>query len=191
MSDRDSHISNAVRKAQEALGIKPKSHTLHPADFVIINSGTPTLVPSPAKPKKVVGLKNANSEIGINPKDKIGSLSVDFTLCPQSAYIEWALGHMDGATKYGPYNWRVEPIQARTYIAAAIRHLTDFLEDEQKAPDSGVHHLGHAMSCCAILIDAEACGTLIDDRPVKGNGSKRLETVKKWIKSTKPVAWGR
>ena len=140
---------------------------------------------------KVIGLLTGSTEIGVNPKDKIGALSVDFTLCPQAAYVQWALAHMDGATKYGAYNWRIEPIQARTYIAAAIRHLTDFLENEQIAPDSLVHHLGHAMSCCAILIDAEHLGTLIDDRPVKGQGSSYLNYYKDWIKINKPEGWGR
>ena len=75
---------------------------------------------------------------------------------------------MDGAEKYGPYNWREKKVPARTYIAAAQRHLADFLDGEALATDSGVHHLGHVIGCCAIVLDAMETGNLIDDRPKPG-----------------------
>ena len=139
---------------------------------------------------RVNGLKNPNT--GVNPKDRIGAAKVDFTLCPEVAYVEWALAQMDGATKYGPYNWRIEPIQARTYIVAAQRHLQSFLRSEQRASDSGVHHLGHAMACCSILMDAEAYGTLVDNRPVDDPLNPRdfIAEANEFIKK-KPEGWGR
>ena len=75
---------------------------------------------------------------------------------------------MDGAGKYGPFNWRDNPVEAMTYIAAAKRHLGSFLEGEWLASD-GVQHLGHVMACCAIILDAKASGTLIDNRPSPGS----------------------
>lgn len=140
--------------------------------------------------ERVVGLKSRDSNLGVNPKDKIGSAKVSYSLCPSSARIAWALAQMDGATKYGPYNWRVEPVQLRTYIDAATRHLDDFLEGEAFATDSGVHHLGHVMACCAIMIDAMQHGTFTDDRPINGEGSKGLDSAAEFIK-TKPEGWGK
>lgn len=52
-----------------------------------------------------------------------------------------------------------------TYLGAIRRHLDDFLEGENLAPDSGVHHLGHIAANCGILLDADKHGTLVDNRP--------------------------
>ena len=109
---------------------------------------------APKKAARKIGLRSGSSDVGVNPKDKIGAAKVDLTLIPAKASAHMAFALMDGATKYGPYNWRVEPVQLRTYISAAKRHLDDFLESEEVAADSLGHHLGHAMACCAIIIDA-------------------------------------
>lgn len=69
-----------------------------------------------------------------------------------------------GANKYGPFNWRENPVEANTYINAAKRHLELFAAGEEEARDTGVNNLGAVMACCAILIDAQLHGTLIDNR---------------------------
>lgn len=140
---------------------------------------------------RVIGLRNAESKEGVNPKDKIGAAKVDFTLIPTSAKVQIALALMDGATKYGPYNWRVEPVQLRTYIAAAERHLESFKEGEQLADDSLIDHLGHVMACCAILIDAMDQGTFVDDRPINGHGHLIIRSENEKIKNTRKPGWGR
>lgn len=73
---------------------------------------------------------------------------------------------MDGAEKYGPYNWRDNGVIASVYVDAAKRHLDKWFEGQEYDP-SKVHHLGHALACCAILLDAQFSDGLIDDRPVK------------------------
>lgn len=138
---------------------------------------------------KVIGLKTIGE--GVNPKDKIGAAKVDMTLLSTHAKIAWALAQMDGGDKYGVYNYRVEPIQIRTYLSAAYRHLDAYLESEELAPDSLTHHLGHVMACCGILIDAAAVGKLIDDRPVLGQGSSAISRANDFIKNQKPKGWGR
>lgn len=82
---------------------------------------------------------------------------------------------MSGAKKYGAYNWRGNAVVASIYLAAAIRHVSAFQDGEQNAPDSKVHHLGHAIASLAILLDAEATGNLIDDRPKGGKFAEVLE----------------
>ena len=144
------------------------------------------------KPKKVIGLKNASSEVGVNPKDRIGASKVDLTALPSTAMIAWALAQMDGGTKYGLYNWRIEPVQMRTYIGAAQRHLLAFLEGEEYAGDSGVKHLGHVMACAAIIIDAMYHDRAVDDRPVnQGVTADLINATNDWIKLNKPEGWGR
>ena len=141
--------------------------------------------------QRVDGLRNAGQAKGVNPKDKIGASKVDMTLLPTSAKIEQALAHMDGATKYGPYNWRVEPVELMTYLGAAERHLDCFKEGEERAQDSMVHHLGHVMACCAIMIDAIQQGSYVDNRPVNGKGAEQIAKANDFIKNDKPEGWGR
>lgn len=82
--------------------------------------------------------------------------------------MHMAHAHMDGDIKYGPYKFRETKIEASTYIAACLRHIELWADGEEKAPDSLVHHLGHAMACLGMLLDAQAYGNLIDDRAKSG-----------------------
>jgi len=132
-----------------------------------------------------LGMRKARAALGINPKDLIGSTKVDLALIPASAEIACALAMTDGGLKYDPYNWREDgkPIQARVYVSALRRHLQKWFEGEELDEDSGVHHLGHAMACAAILIDAQACSNLADNRPIKGSASRLLKAGEATTKS--------
>lgn len=106
---------------------------------------------------------------GGNPKAAIGATKVPLHLVPPSAKHFLALALEDGAKKYGPFNWRLsEGVSLSTYKAASERHWDALWDGEDLARDSLVHHLAHAMACCAIVLDALTVGKLIDDRPPKG-----------------------
>ena len=109
-----------------------------------------------------------------NPKDLLGRKKVSITKFPMAGLIHGATAMMNGAEKYGPYNWREKDVVASIYVDAAFRHLAAWFEREEIAEDSGVHHLGHALACAAILLDAQENGNLIDDRP----NSKHPEVIK-------------
>lgn len=102
-----------------------------------------------------------------NPKDLLGAKKVSITKLPAVAMLHAAHAMMNGAEKFGPYNWRQKKVQAEIYIDAAFRHITAWNEREECASDSGVHHLGHAIACLAILLDAQETGNLVDDRPIE------------------------
>lgn len=72
--------------------------------------------------------------------------------------------HKNGADKYGIRNWRKDKIKSSTYEGAILRHFKAWAEGEDVDSDSGFNHLYHIRACCAILLDSESCGTLIDDR---------------------------
>lgn len=120
-------------------------------------------------------------ETSSNPKDIIGRTKPDLSLIPPSSLVYQALAMGNGAQKYGPYNWRDEKVSARVYVAAALRHLVEWLDGEESARDSGVPHLGHALATIGILIDAQETGNLVDDRPKPGAASDLIEryTTKK------------
>jgi len=109
-----------------------------------------------------------------NPKDAIGAKKLPLHLCPPAGNIEWCLAQLDGALKYGPYNWREAGVRVSIYADAIERHLKAYMEGEDRAPDSEVHHLGHVMACCAIILDSRAQGNLVDDRPPPSVGFHSL-----------------
>ena len=112
-----------------------------------------------------------------NPKDLVGNTKVSISKFPVIGTIMGAMAMMDGAEKYGPYNWRDKKVKASIYIDAAKRHLDCWFEGQETASDSNVHHLGHAIACCAILLDAQAHGMLVDDRPSDPNNPDFLEKL--------------
>ena len=101
----------------------------------------------------------------MNPKDAAARDRCPLDLIPGPAMLATAWALKNGADKYGAFNWRSQPIKASNYLAAAERHIKAWQDGERSAPDSGVHHIAHAVAGLMILLDAEACGTLIDDRP--------------------------
>lgn len=103
-----------------------------------------------------------------NPKTLIGASKVNPSLVPPAGVLHTAAAMMDGAAKYGPYNWRDKPVPMMTYIAAAQRHIMQLLDGENYDPISKVHHAGHAAACMMIILDALECSALIDDRPRLG-----------------------
>jgi hypothetical protein len=84
-----------------------------------------------------------------------------------------------GASKYGAYNWREHPVSSMTYVHAALRHLHAYLDGQDSDPESGVSHLGHVRACCGILLDANAQGNLVDDRPPAGRTADVLKAAEK------------
>lgn len=110
-----------------------------------------------------------------NPKDLAARNRVRLDLLPGPAMVAICQALQDGVNKgYGAFNWRNEPVQASNYLAACFRHIKAWQDGEEFAPDSMVHHLGHAAASLAILMDALACDTLIDDRPPAGPTARLL-----------------
>lgn len=99
-----------------------------------------------------------------NPKQAYGDKKPALAQLPLVGMVAQSLAHMDGDYKYGFRNWRRDPVEAITYVNAAFRHLMLWAEGEEDARDTDVPNLGAVMACCAILLDAQANGTLIDNR---------------------------
>jgi len=117
---------------------------------------------------------NVAPTLGTNPKDLLGIKKVQINLVPPSSVIYQALAMEDGAVKYGPYNWRANKVIASIYVAAAMRHLQAWYDGEENASDSKKPHLGHALACLGIIVDAKETGNLVDDRPLPGATSRLI-----------------
>lgn len=133
--------------------------------------GTVTFPPYPVWPPSTGVVNVEVQQPKMNPKDALGMKKVSFTKFPPAALAHGAHAMMNGASKYGPYNWRENAVVASIYIDACMRHLNAWFDGEETASDSGVHHLGHAMACLAIILDAQETGNLVDDRPAENCGA--------------------
>lgn len=112
-----------------------------------------------------------------NPKSIQGAKKFSLRLLPLPAAIVVNQALENGMHKYGAANWRKTGVAASVYVDAALRHLAQWFDGSQEnAIDSGVHNLGHAMACLAILVDAQANGTLQDDRPMACKDTDQLVT---------------
>ena len=89
-----------------------------------------------------------------NPKDAYGEAKVDLSLIPPSASIYMALAMMEGARKYGPYNWRLKKVKMMIYLAAAKRHIDKVIDGQDLDEESWLPELGHAMASLGIIADA-------------------------------------
>ena len=72
--------------------------------------------------------------------------------------------HKGGGDKYGKNNWTIDEILASTYVGAMFRHLIAWAKGINIDPDSGYNHLYHLRACCAVVLDGDKHGKLIDDR---------------------------
>jgi hypothetical protein len=60
-----------------------------------------------------------------------------------------------GAKKYAPGNWRLVDEAKARYFAATLRHVWAWWRGERNDPESGLHHLAHAICCLAFLAEVE------------------------------------
>lgn len=100
-----------------------------------------------------------------NPKDAIGSKKIGTTLVPDVIKYYASLGLLEGALKYGTANWSEAGVRVSIYLDALERHLAKFKAGEWEDPDTEVPHLGSALACIGIILDAHHRGKITDDRP--------------------------
>lgn len=148
----------------------------------------PKTIIAPTLKPKISILDDPN----VNPKTLIGSTKIPLSVIPATALLHLGMAMENGEYKYNRYNWREKKVPASIYLDAAQRHLLAWQDGEELADDSLVHHLGHAMACCAIVLDAIATDNLIDDRGPPGVASKvmrelseRFAEIKRRRKETK------
>lgn len=110
-------------------------------------------------------LPNGVSTKPSNPKDAIGSAKLDMGLVPWTLMVCAAKAFLEGALKYGRFNWRVAGVRSSIYHAALLRHVAKWWNGQDFDKKTRVHHLDNAIACLTIIRDAELYGKLTDDRP--------------------------
>jgi hypothetical protein len=103
-----------------------------------------------------------------NPKTQYGLAKPSLSKVPPLPLLAVGQVMSIGAAKYGPMNWRKDPVSASTYYDAAMRHLMAWWDGQTNDPETGLPHLAHAAANLCILLDADSGPWLQDDRPLAG-----------------------
>lgn len=102
----------------------------------------------------------------VNPKDRVGvSKWRQIFAVPPRVLFEIGVGMLEGALKYGRFNYRITGVRSSIYVDAAIGHIFTWVEGEDTDPDSGLSHITKAICSLVVLRDAMIEGNLEDDRP--------------------------
>lgn len=75
-----------------------------------------------------------------------------------------------GSKKYAAWNWS-KGIATSRLIAAALRHLFAYARGEDTDPETGLHHVAHAMCCCMFIIGMPHYVSGQDDRLLRSQKS--------------------
>jgi hypothetical protein len=118
-----------------------------------------------------------------NPKRQYGVSSIPLNMWSTLASAYGALGLYNGSLKYGKANFANTPVEASIYIAAGMRHFAAWAAGQEFDPADGVPNLGGVLANVAILLEARAAGTLIDDRLKMDGYLKEIESLKEIVKS--------
>ena len=60
-----------------------------------------------------------------------------------------------GANKYADDNWRKLDDAHKRYYAASRRHMAAYIKGEAFDPESGYHHIAHAICCLNFMLEVE------------------------------------
>ena len=101
----------------------------------------------------------------LNPKYNAGNYKYPMSPVPVPVLAEVGVAMLEGALKYGYYNFRSVDISTSTYYDAANRHIQAWWEGEEIDPDSGINHISKAISSLVVLRDSMMNDTIVDDRP--------------------------
>ena len=87
---------------------------------------------------------------------------LEYGLLPPLALEETVKVLTFGAQKYERDNWKKVPESKRRYFDAMERHIWAWKKGEQMDPESGIHHLAHAMCCLMFLYEHDIMYSLND-----------------------------
>ena len=76
-----------------------------------------------------------------NPKDTLGIAKVPTHVIPPIVEAYLGLALMEGALKYGSYNYRDAGVRGSVYYDADGRHMKQWWEGEDLDRDSGLPHV--------------------------------------------------
>jgi hypothetical protein len=113
--------------------------------------GNDDIEPSPLK--TVLNMKIDTDKPSPEEGRKFDGGKLEYGLLPPKALEVVVEVLTFGAKKYARDNWKHVDDAKRRYFDALQRHLWAWKQGEQIDPESGIHHLGHAMCCLMFLYE--------------------------------------
>ena len=92
---------------------------------------------------------------------------LEYGLLPPHALKEVVKVLTFGAQKYDRDNWQKVPDSKRRYFDALQRHVWAWKEGEEFDPESGIHHLAHAMCCLMFLYEHDTIYSVDNEKGEK------------------------
>lgn len=108
----------------------------------------------------------SETRVVVNPTTggQKGTKPERYSLLPTGPLAEVARVYHYGAGKYDDHNWRKGYAWSLSFDALQ-RHAQTFWGGETRDPESGLHHLAHAVFHCLTLIEWDHTHRELDDRP--------------------------
>jgi len=102
------------------------------------------------------------SQIATKGGRKFDGNKLEFGLLPSKALEATVDVLTFGAQKYERDNWKKVPDSKRRYFDALQRHMWAWKNGETLDPESGKHHLAHAMCCLMFLYEHDTIHSVND-----------------------------
>lgn len=77
----------------------------------------------------------------------------DYSLLPFGSIDDLVRVITYGAEKYDRFNWKY--VDKERYKAAALRHISSYMQGEVHDEETGIHHLAHAMANLTFIMELE------------------------------------
>lgn len=129
-----------------------------------------------------------------NPKDLVGIKKAPISTISAAVLLEVGVAMLEGARKYGRFNYRKSGVVGSVYYDATMRHLMDWFEGQDIDPASGLNHITKAIASLTVLRDSMIRGNWKDDRPPKVQdgwmeelNKKAAEVIEKYPNAVLPV----
>lgn len=87
----------------------------------------------------------------------------DLAIVPKAAVESIARALTYGAGKYGRYNY-CAGFENTRLLAACLRHIYQYLDGQDRDPESTHSHLDHAIASLAMLLHCQELGTIKENR---------------------------
>lgn len=108
---------------------------------------------TPTAPRHVISVPRVVVSPGPGVKYDHGKPRYD--LLPPRALLEFVLVLTFGAKKYTANGWKAVVGWRWRYARAALTHVFRYLAGEARDPETGLHHLAHALCCIIFMLDNE------------------------------------
>ena len=138
------------------------------------------------RPEDIVQANTVKDSLGVsleasNPKAANGAAKLPLHLWSPLATAYGSVALENGGLRYGYGNYKATPVKMSIYLAAMLRHIYAFMENQEFDEVDGTPHLGAILANCAIILEARAVGTLVDDRPITGGYVKESAELTKHV----------